>query len=84
MDNEVSLKQERRKAATLGRELEQSKFSSAALTRDTNELIVGLKNQVESLKKENQNLNIRLEKNLKDNKKKMDEERKKRLEIKEL
>jgi len=84
LDNEVGLKQERRKAATLARELEQSKFSADANTRDTNELIIGLKNKVESLKKENGNLSSRLEKNLKENQKKMEEERKKTLEIKEL
>jgi len=77
LDNEVGLKQERRKAATLARELEQSKFSADANTRDTNELIIGLKNKVESLKKENGNLSSRLEKNLKENQKKM-ESRKRR------
>ena len=77
------MKQERRKAATLARELEQAKFSAEANSRDNNELIVSLKNKVEHLRRENGNLNNRLEKNLRENHKKLDEERKKTLEFKE-
>lgn len=74
----------RRKAATLERELDQIKFSNETLNRDNNELIVGFRNQVEHLKKENKNLGMRLEKNIKMHQEKLEEERNYGMEIKEV
>lgn len=81
--NESELKKERRKAATLEREIEQLKFSAETLNRDNNELIVGFKNQVDHLKRENKNLGMRLEKNISSHQRKMEDERNANMMLKE-
>lgn len=69
------MKNERRKAATLERELDQLKFSSEAATRESNELLVGLKAQINHLKGENESLAKRLQKSITENQRKLDFER---------
>lgn len=57
------------------RELDQLKFSSEAATRESNELLVGMKAQINHLKSENESLNKRLEKNIQESQKKLEFER---------
>ena len=59
------------------------KFSVKALSRDNNEVIVGFKDQIDHLRSENKNLSKRLEKNLKDGQKKLEEERNTHMETKQ-
>ena len=82
-ETEQFLKQSRREAATLERELDQFKFSTSTLTRENNELIVSFKNQIDHLKSENTRLSERLEKGLKDYESKLELERSSHLSSKD-
>lgn len=74
-DVEANLKQSRRDAATLERELDQVKFSNSTVFRENNEMIVSFKNQIDHLKVENEKLNERLQKSLKEHNAKLEIER---------
>lgn len=69
------MKAVRRKAASLERELDQMKFSMEASSRESNELLVGLRSQISHLEAENAGLNGRFQKNILESKKKLDVER---------
>lgn len=69
------MKTERRRAASLERELDQLKFSMEATTRENNELLVGLRSQLSHLEAENASLSGRFQKSIQESKKKFDVER---------
>ena len=72
---ETQLKLERRKSATLERESDQMKFSVKTSEMELAETSESLKGQIERLKSENSNLIQKLEINLRENQKKLEEER---------
>ena len=74
--SETFLKTERRKSATLERELDQCKFSIQTLEKSSTEIIETMKEKIKHLKNEVLALENRLERQLKESQRKMDEQRK--------
>lgn len=83
MECESALKNERRKAANIEREHEQLDYQHSSHVHETNEIIQGFKTQVTHLKSENKNLNKRLENILRNDQKKLEEERNSHMATKE-
>lgn len=75
-ENDSLLKIERRKAASLERELDQFKFTSETQERNSKETLASFNEKVQHLKKEISSLENRLERQLKESQRKIEDERK--------